>query len=69
MKTFDGPKLAQTLFEEAGDALFLFDPETETIIDHHPLASRLTGFFPSANACFQVTTSSLGGRRRTAAAS
>jgi PAS domain S-box-containing protein len=37
-------ELAQTLFEEAGDALFLFDPESEHIVDVNPLAQRLSGF-------------------------
>ena len=37
-------ELAHTLFEEAGDALFLFDPETEQVQEVNPLAQRLTGF-------------------------
>src|SRR5262245_57609216 len=44
MKTYDVAELAQTLFEEAGDALFLFDPESEQILETNPMASRLTGF-------------------------
>jgi PAS domain S-box-containing protein len=32
------------LFEEAGDALFLFDPDTEEICDVNPMAQRLSGF-------------------------
>jgi PAS domain S-box-containing protein len=36
--------LARALFEEAGDALFLFDPETEQLIDVNPMATRLSGF-------------------------
>ncbi len=43
MDTLDVAELAQTLFEEAGDALFLFDPESEKILDTNPMAQRLTG--------------------------
>ena len=39
----DPAELAQTLFEEAGDALFLFDPEGEQVLDVNPTAQRLTG--------------------------
>jgi PAS domain S-box-containing protein len=37
-------ELGGTLFEEAGDALFLFDPETEQIRQVNPMAQRLCGF-------------------------
>ncbi len=37
-------QLAQALFEEAGDALFLFDPETDRLLDVNPMALKLTGF-------------------------
>ena len=36
-------ELAQTLFEEAGDALFLFDPEDGALVEVNPMAQRLTG--------------------------
>jgi two-component system cell cycle sensor histidine kinase/response regulator CckA len=36
-------ELAQTLFEEAGDALFLFDPEDGRILEINPMAQRLSG--------------------------
>src|SRR5262245_51168370 len=36
--------LAEALFEEAGDALFLFDPDTDQLLDVNPMAERLTGF-------------------------
>jgi PAS domain S-box-containing protein len=36
-------ELAQTLFEEAGDALFLFDPEDSRILEINPVAQRLSG--------------------------
>ena len=41
-------ELGQTLFEESGDAMFLFDPESEQILDVNPMAQRLTGFGLSA---------------------
>ncbi len=41
--TYNLAELAQTLFEESGDALFLFDPDTEQIVDVNPMAQRLTG--------------------------
>ena len=37
-------ELAATLFEEAGDALFLFDPDTEQLREVNPMAQRLSGF-------------------------
>lgn len=36
-------ELAQALFEECGDALFLFDPDTEQLLDANPMAQKLTG--------------------------
>ena len=36
--------LARALFEEAGDALFLFEPQTDRLLDVNPVAERLTGF-------------------------
>ncbi len=36
--------LAQALFEESGDALFLFDPESDQILDVNSMAQRLSGF-------------------------
>jgi PAS domain S-box-containing protein len=36
--------LAQALFEESGDALFLFDPDTDQILDVNSTAQRLSGF-------------------------
>ncbi len=38
------PELAGTLFEEAGDALFLFDPDSEQLREVNPMAQRLSGF-------------------------
>jgi two-component system cell cycle sensor histidine kinase/response regulator CckA len=36
-------ELGQALFAEAGDALFLYEPDTEQLIDVNPMAERLTG--------------------------
>jgi two-component system, cell cycle sensor histidine kinase and response regulator CckA len=36
--------LALALFEESGDALFLFDPDTDQLLDANAKAQRLTGF-------------------------
>ena len=35
--------LAQTLFQQCGDALFLFDPASERLLDANPAAERLCG--------------------------
>ena len=43
MSRYNTQELAITLFEEAGDALLLFDPETEELVDANPMAQRLTG--------------------------
>ncbi|GIW78605.1 MAG: hypothetical protein KatS3mg105_0412 [Gemmatales bacterium] len=37
-------EMALALFEESGDALFLFDPESEIILNANPIAQRLSGF-------------------------
>jgi two-component system cell cycle sensor histidine kinase/response regulator CckA len=36
--------LAQALFEESGDALFLFDPDSQQLLDANSTAQRLSGF-------------------------
>jgi PAS domain S-box-containing protein len=43
MKYDDQEGLAQALFEESGDALFLIDPESDRCIDSNSKAQRLTG--------------------------
>jgi two-component system cell cycle sensor histidine kinase/response regulator CckA len=48
-------ELAITLFEESGDALFLFDPNTETLIDVNPMAERLSGFSCQELLAMEVT--------------
>ncbi len=55
MTSHNAAELAQTLFEEAGDALFLFDPDTEQILDVNPMAQRLTGFTRQEMLRLQVT--------------
>jgi len=42
--TFNREELVQTLFEESGDALFLFDPDSEQMVDVNPTVQRLSGF-------------------------
>ena len=44
MTTYNIQGLARAIFEEAGDALFLSDPDTDQLIDVNPTAQRLTGF-------------------------
>lgn len=44
MNTFNREELVQTLFEESGDALFLFDPDSEQLLDVNPTVQRLSGF-------------------------
>lgn len=47
--------LGQALFAEAGDALFLFDPDTDQVLDVNPMAERLTGI-PRAELLAQPST-------------
>ncbi len=44
MNAYRREELALTLFEESGDALFLFDPTSEQLLDANPMAERLSGF-------------------------
>ncbi|MBV9122259.1 MAG: PAS domain S-box protein, partial [Planctomycetes bacterium] len=44
MSDYDRTELAQKLFEESPDALFLFDPTTDRVVDANPAALRLCGF-------------------------
>jgi PAS domain S-box-containing protein len=48
-------ELAITLFEESGDALFLFDPGKETMLDANPMAERLSGFSCQELLALEVT--------------
>ncbi len=47
--------LSQALFEEAGDGLFLFDPETDQVQDVNPMAEKLSGFGRKELLSFQAT--------------
>jgi PAS domain S-box-containing protein len=40
----EGPSLAQALFRESADALFLVDPDTDKLLDVNAVAVRLSGF-------------------------
>ncbi|MBI1917251.1 MAG: PAS domain S-box protein [Planctomycetes bacterium] len=40
----DGPGLAQALFHESADALFLIDPDTDRLLDVNAVAMHLCGF-------------------------
>jgi PAS domain S-box-containing protein len=40
----EAEELARALFEESGDALFLFDPALDRLLDANPAAQRLSGF-------------------------
>jgi PAS domain S-box-containing protein len=52
-----GPKdLAEALFEEAGDALFLFDPETDQVLQVSRVAEQLTGFSRQELLAMQATS-------------
>jgi PAS domain S-box-containing protein len=44
MSGFNPAELARTLFEESGDALFLFEPDSERMLDVNLMAQRLSGF-------------------------
>ncbi len=44
MVAYDQAELAQALFSEIGDALFLLDPETDRLLKVNEVALRLTGF-------------------------
>jgi PAS domain S-box-containing protein len=52
----DMTELAQTLFEEIADALVLFDPETEAVLEANPMAQRLTRFSYEALLSKNLTT-------------
>jgi two-component system sensor histidine kinase/response regulator len=64
--------LARALFEEAGDALFLFDPDTDQLLDVNPVAQRLCGLPREellrvpATALFRADHAPAGGRMRRA---
>ncbi len=41
---FDAQQVGRAIFQESTDALFLFDPETDVVLDVNPAAVRLSGF-------------------------
>jgi PAS domain S-box-containing protein len=43
MSVFEAREVGRAIFAESADALFLFDPETDQILDVNPAAIRLTG--------------------------
>jgi PAS domain S-box-containing protein len=47
--------LARALFEESGDALFLFDPDTDQLLEVNRLAEQLTGFSRAELLRMEVT--------------
>jgi PAS domain S-box-containing protein len=70
-----GPKdLAEALFEEAGDALFLFDPDTDQVLQVSRAAEQLTGMTTAellalpATSLFRFGGPDTRGRLRQAAA-
>ena len=44
MLAIDQTELAHALFEESGDALFLLDPDTDTLLEVSPVAQKMTGY-------------------------
>jgi PAS domain S-box-containing protein len=44
MSDYEANDLSQALFEEAGDALFLFEPDSDRLVDANPMAQRLSGY-------------------------
>jgi two-component system cell cycle sensor histidine kinase/response regulator CckA len=66
--SYNRDELAVTLFEESGDALFLFDPASEAMLDANPMAQRLSGFTHAELLRMQATylfrSSTPGGLQR-----
>ena len=64
--------LGQALFDEAGDALFLFDPDSDQLLNVNPMAEKLTGFrrpellSQLATWCFRFSGPAGGGNLRQA---
>src|SRR6516162_7557563 len=43
MSVFEAREVGRAIFAESADALFLFDPDTDQVLDVNPAAMRLTG--------------------------
>lgn len=43
MSVFEARDVGKAIFSESADALFLFDPDTDQLLDVNPAATRLTG--------------------------
>jgi PAS domain S-box-containing protein len=50
----DSAGLAEALFNESADALFLVDPQTDQLLDVNPVAVRLTGFRREELLCLKA---------------
>jgi PAS domain S-box-containing protein len=44
MNVFDAKEVGRAIFCESSDALFLFEPDTDHLVDVNPAAERLTGY-------------------------
>src|SRR5437867_2184460 len=69
----DGPSLAQALFHESADALFLVDPDTDRLLDVNAVAVHLSGFERASllrlPASYLIRYHGQGGKERLRAAS
>jgi PAS domain S-box-containing protein len=68
LKVYDTASLAQAMFEEAAEALFLVDPEADRLIEVNPVALRLSGFtrhdLLQSQASYLFRSEERGGRQR-----
>src|SRR5262245_42763902 len=55
MRHSSATDLTRALFDEAGDALFLFDPDTDQLLDVNPMAERLSGYGRDELLALQAT--------------
>lgn len=55
MTEFEASEVGKAVFKESADGLFLFDPDTDQLIDVNTMAERLTGF-PRKQLLEQPTT-------------
>jgi PAS domain S-box-containing protein len=62
--SYDAAGLGKALFEETGDALFVFDPDSEQLVEANPAAQRLTEFGREdllSRSVFHLFRSEVGG--------